>query len=60
MLAHLGNKLGVVQEEELDICGLCVGIVSEKSNEHLEHFGEYFGARIGEDLVNLLNDLWGN
>lgn len=37
MLAHLGNKLGVVQEEEFNVRGFRVSIVTEKSNEHLEH-----------------------
>ena len=39
-LRHLRDKLAVVFEEELDIDGLGVGLVTEKGNEDLETANE--------------------
>lgn len=48
----------MVKEEKLDIDGLGVGIVAEKSNEHFKHLYEGLRRFVLENLVDLLDDLF--
>ena len=59
VLAHLGDQLGVVLEEKLDIDSLAL-LVTEERNKDFEHLGEGSWVVVLKDCVDLRDKILGD
>ena len=56
--AHLADEFGMVEEEELDVGGLGLGLGTEKCNKHLEEIDKSLWAFVLKNFVDVLNNLF--
>ena len=59
MLAHLGDQLGVVFEEKLDIDSLAL-LVTEERNKDFEHLGKGSWVVVLKDVIDLSDKILGD
>lgn len=58
--SHLGVELVKVQEEELDVDWLSVGLVAKHAHKDLEDFDQVLWTFLREDFVHGVNNLLGH